>query len=247
MTADPIRLQPTAPLAERVLLPGDPGRALRLAQALLHEPRMFNHHRGLWGYTGTAADDRPLTIQSTGMGGPSAAIVVTELVALGARRLIRVGTCAALAPALELGALILAREAISGDGTSRALGAKGRVAPDGELTDAIARAAGPGLHQGPVVSTDLFYGGESAWPGAALAIEMETATLFTIAANKNLQAASLLIVTDKDGSRLDANALTAVERQAGEYAAAALLGDRATTTPAVPDRATTPPAVPRGG
>ena len=77
--APTIHLQPTAPLAERVLLPGDPGRALRLAQALLEEPKMFNHNRGLWGYTGTAADGEPLTIQSTGMGGPSAAIVISEL------------------------------------------------------------------------------------------------------------------------------------------------------------------------
>ena len=57
---------------------------------------MFNHHRGLWGYTGAAPDGEPLTIQATGMGGPSAAIVLTELIALGARRAIRVGTCGAL-------------------------------------------------------------------------------------------------------------------------------------------------------
>ena len=94
--APSIHLRPTAPLAERVLLPGDPGRALALAQSLLVEPLMFNHHRGLWGYTGAAPDGEPLTIQSTGMGGPSAAIVLTELIALGARRAIRVGTCGAL-------------------------------------------------------------------------------------------------------------------------------------------------------
>ena len=75
MARAPIHLQPTAALADRVLLPGDPGRALSLAQALLHEPKMFNHNRGLWGYTGPAADGELLTIQSTGMGGPSAAIV----------------------------------------------------------------------------------------------------------------------------------------------------------------------------
>ena len=79
-----IHLQPTAPLAERVLLPGDPGRALLLAQALLSEPKMFNHNRGLWGYSGAALlDGEPLTIQSTGMGGPSAAIVIAELADLG--------------------------------------------------------------------------------------------------------------------------------------------------------------------
>jgi uridine phosphorylase len=112
-----IHLRPTAPLAERVLLPGDPGRALALAQELLVSPLMFNHHRGLWGYTGAAPDGEPLTIQATGMGGPSAAIVLTELIALGARRAIRVGTCGALAPGLTLGELVIAREAICADGT----------------------------------------------------------------------------------------------------------------------------------
>jgi DeoD family purine-nucleoside phosphorylase len=229
VSADPIHLQPTAPLAERVLLPGDPGRALRLAQALLHEPRMFNHHRGLWGYTGTAPDDAPLTIQSTGMGGPSAAIIITELAILGAQRMIRVGTCGALNPTLELGALILAREAIPGDGTSKALGATTRVEPDEKLTNAIANAAGPKLHQGPIVTTDLFYDGaenEQDWADeGALAVEMETATLFTIARNKGLQAASLLIITDlilPTRSRIADQALTEAELKAGEIATTAL-------------------------
>src|SRR5450759_3800888 len=71
----PIHIHPTAELAERVLLPGDPGRALLLAQSLLEAPKMFNHNRGLWGYSGVASDGYLLTIQSTGMGGPSAAIV----------------------------------------------------------------------------------------------------------------------------------------------------------------------------
>ena len=90
-----------------MLLPGDPGRALRLAQQLLDAPRMLNHNRGLWGYSGAAADGELLTIQSTGMGGPSAAIVVEELIALGARRLLRLGTCGALAGGLELGRLVI--------------------------------------------------------------------------------------------------------------------------------------------
>jgi uridine phosphorylase len=197
---------------------------------------MFNHHRGLWGYTGTAADDEPLTIQSTGMGGPSAAIVITELATLGAQRLIRVGTCGALDPTLELGRLILAREAIPGDGTSRALGATSRALPHPGLTHAIAAAAEgeKSFRQGPIVTTDLFYDGESREHGwandGALAIEMETATLFTIAKNKQLQAASLLIVTDKilpTRSRIAPDALTAAEERAGAIAAAALLSNNA--------------------
>src|SRR6476619_4044766 len=120
----PIHIHPTAELAPRVLLPGDPGRALLLAQSLLAEPRMFNHNRGLWGYTGAAIlDGSPLTIQSTGMGGPSAAIVVEELADLGAERFVRVGTCAAIAAGLELGELVVVSHAIAADGASRALGA----------------------------------------------------------------------------------------------------------------------------
>ena len=73
-------LHPTAELAERALLPDDPGQALALTRVLFGEtPRMFNHHRGLWGYSGIALDGAPLTVQSTGIGGPSAAIVVAEL------------------------------------------------------------------------------------------------------------------------------------------------------------------------
>jgi purine-nucleoside phosphorylase len=162
MTASnqPIHLHPTAPLAERVLLPGDPGRALALAQLLLEQPRMFNHHRGLWGYTGTAADGEPLTIQSTGMGGPSAAIVLHELIALGVRRAIRVGTCGALSPELALGDLVVAREAIPSDGTSTALGAGELACADPALTEALLDrlAAQRYPHRAArIVSTDLFY------------------------------------------------------------------------------------------
>ena len=90
---------------------------------------MFNHHRGLWGYTGEAADGELLTVQSTGMGGPSAAIVLHELISLGALRAIRVGTCGALDPTLELGDLVVAREAIAADGTSAMLTAAAMTGP----------------------------------------------------------------------------------------------------------------------
>src|SRR5258708_7329603 len=100
-------LRPSAPYAVDALLPGDPGRALALAQQLLVQPKMSNHRRGLWGYTGETPDGRPLSIQSTGVGGPSAAIVVAELAELGVRRAIRVGTCAALAPELAHGDLVV--------------------------------------------------------------------------------------------------------------------------------------------
>ena len=195
--AAPIGLQPTTDLADRVLLPGDPARALVLAESLLSGPKMFNHHRGLWGYTGLAPDGAPVTIQSTGMGGPSAAIVISELIDLGARRLLRVGTCGALAAGAALGDLLVATEAIAADGTSRALGAGERIPADPGLLDAL---SGVGEHAGPVVSTDLFYDGrglEHEWARAgALAVEMEAATLFALAAVRDVQAAALLVVSD---------------------------------------------------
>jgi uridine phosphorylase len=227
---DPIHLHPTAPLAQRVLLPGDPGRALLLAQAVLTEPKMFNHNRGLWGYTGIAPDGEPLTIQSTGMGGPSAAIVISELDDLGARTLLRTGTCGAVHPALELGQLLVVTEAIAEDGTSRALGAPARVSADAELMQRLIAAGDGRLPIGPVVSTDLFYdapaGTEQRWLTlGARAVEMEAATLFALAARRGLRAGALLIVTDvllPERQRIDAEALRAAELRLGELAAAAL-------------------------
>ncbi len=194
---EPIHLRPTAELAERVLLPGDPGRALALAQVLIAEPRMFNHHRGLWGYTGPAnADGEPLTIQSTGIGGPSAAIVLAELIAIGARRFVRVGTCGALRADLALGELVIASEAIPLDGTSRALGAEDRVPADPHLAGALARAA-PQAHAGPVATVDLFYATVATEHiPDALAIEMESATLFALGRASQVAVAAMLVVSD---------------------------------------------------
>ena len=222
-----IHLRPTAALAERVLLPGDPGRALALAQSLLEQPRMFNHHRGLWGYTGAATDGEPLTIQATGMGGPSAAIVLTELIALGARRAIRVGTCGALVPSLALGDLVVAREAICADGVSRALGAGERVAADDLLTEALLRGA-PSASAGAIVSVDLFY--ESARQRSAhdaLAVEMEAAALFAVGAAARVSVACVLAVSDTfdaDGARtrIDDHSMHAAAERMGALAAGAL-------------------------
>jgi purine-nucleoside phosphorylase len=224
---DQIHLHPTAPLAERVLLPGDPGRALTLAQSLLHEPRMFNHHRGLWGYTGTARDGLALTIQSTGIGGPSAAIVLTELIALGARRAIRVGTCGALAAGLALGELVIAREAICADGASRALGADARTGADAALTDALARHA-PDAAVGTIVSVDLFYGGDERTAHRdALAVEMEAAALFAVGARARVPVACVLAVSDTFDARaartrIDQDALLEAAEAMGRTAIAAL-------------------------
>ena len=215
MTAT-IHLRTHAPVAERVLLPGDPGRALRLAQALTDQPRMLNHHRGLWGYTGTAPDGEPLTIQSTGMGGPSAAIVVEELVTLGARRLIRVGTCGALRDGLVLGDLVRADRVLATDGTSRALGTDPE--PDAGLTAALdARGV-------TAVTTDLFYDDDVLEHDADV-VEMEAAAVLAVAARRGARAAVLLIVSDTlvgGRARIGDEALLAAELRLGAVALDAL-------------------------
>jgi DeoD family purine-nucleoside phosphorylase len=224
----PIHLKPAADLAERVLLPGDPHRALAVAQHLLDGPKMFNHSRGLWGYTGVAADGEPLTIQSTGMGGPSAAIVVEELIAMGARRLVRIGTCGALDAGLAIGDLVAAESVLPADGASAALGANGSVTPDAGL---LSRLVGAGARPGTVVSSDLFYDpreDEAAkWIDCgAVAVEMEAATIFLVAARRGVEAACVLGVSDvvgeEGGVRAGPEQLEAIGLRVGEVGYAAV-------------------------
>ncbi len=205
-----------------MLLPGDPGRALRLAQDLLAAPApMLNHNRGLWGYTGIAADGEALTIQSSGMGGPSAAIVVEELIMLGARRIVRVGTCGALDAGLALATLLVAAPVIARDGVSRALGAGDRLTPDPALAARLSAHAGA---TGPVLCGDLFYGAEAADASThALARDMESAAVLAVAAARGSAAACVLaVVADASGARLDVDAVHAAELELGRVGAAAL-------------------------
>jgi DeoD family purine-nucleoside phosphorylase len=234
----PVHIHATAEMAPRALLPGDPGRALALAQLVLSEPKMFNHNRGLWGYTGIAADGDPMTIQSTGMGGPSAAIVLEELCDLGLEQAIRVGTCGALHGDLALGDLVIADAALARDGASRALGAGERVAADAALTAALAAAAraepldGSAVHRGPVATSDLFYdpdpGRPAAWRDAgALAVEMEAAALLRVGELREIRVACLLAVSDvfDDGGarrRIDSEQLLRAAERLGRVGAAAL-------------------------
>jgi uridine phosphorylase len=216
----PVILKPHEPVAERVLLPGDPGRALRLATQLIDGPRMLNHHRGLWGYSGVAADGLLLTIQSTGLGGPSAAAVVAELVGLGARRLIRVGTAAGLG-ATPLGAVVVADAALAADGASRALGAGERVAADVALSDALAAA---GAQRGLVASADIHDPVLAArWAEAgALACDLATAAVLAAATLHGAVAGAVLGITRARGERLAEDALEPLEAALGAAASAAL-------------------------
>jgi uridine phosphorylase len=214
-----IHLKPATELAERVLLPGDPHRALAVAQALTEQPKMFNHHRGLWGYTGIAGDGELLTIQATGMGGPSAAIVIEELIALGARTLIRIGTCGATTGDHAIGAIVTPTAALARDGTSRSLGANERVLPDPQLAAACVVDA-PGV---VAASVDLFYGAVDT--SGADVVEMECATLFQVACLRGVRAAAVLGVSDEltnGRRRIAPDELEALGIRLGETAWAAL-------------------------
>jgi len=213
-------LKPHEPVAERVLLPGDPGRALRLAQQLIDGPRMLNHHRGLWGYSGPGPDGAPLTIQSTGLGGPSAAAVVAELIALGARRLVRVGTAAGLG-ATPLGTLVVAEAALAADGASRALGAGDRVAADPDITAAL---VGGTARRGLLACADIHDPVRAAaWVAAgAVAFDLATAAVLACAHRDGAAAGAIVAVTRDGGGRLGDDELAAREAELGALAAAAL-------------------------
>ena len=223
--AEPVHVHPTAPLADRALLPGDPGRALALAQALFETTaRMFNHNRGLWGYTGTALDGAPLTVQSTGIGGPSAAVVLEELCDLGLRRAVRIGTCRALDGGAAPGEIVAVRAALGADGTSRALGAREPLTGDGELTAALAASAD---RAGTVVSSDLFYDTRvrerAEWTNVgALAVDLETAAVLAVAQRRGIRAGALLAVVAHGDERLDADAIAAAGVRLGRIALGAL-------------------------
>jgi DeoD family purine-nucleoside phosphorylase len=191
--------------APAVLLPGDPLRAKRIAEEFLDGAEQVNGERGMLGYTGTF-DGRPVSVQSTGMGCPSAAIVIEELIQLGSTRLIRVGTCGGLQPDLALGDLVVALSAVPGDATALRFTGGEAHAPTAHfgVTHGLIHAA-KGLdlrpHVGPIASSDTFYDPDpdrhKRWAArGVLAVEMEAAVLFTIAALRGVEAACLLTVSD---------------------------------------------------
>jgi DeoD family purine-nucleoside phosphorylase len=191
--------------ADACLLPGDPLRAKYVAETFLEDVRERNRERNMLGYTGTYKG-RPVSVQSTGMGCPSVAIVVEELVQLGVKRLLRIGTCGGLQPDLALGDLIVAISAVPQDSTARHLvnGEPHAPTADWNLVHGAVHAAkelGRPIRVGPVVSSDLFYdpdpGRAQRWSDrGVLAVEMEAALLFTLGALRKVQAGCLLTVSD---------------------------------------------------
>lgn len=202
--------------APLVLLPGDPNRAKLVAGMFdggLENARLVNDHRLLLGYTGTYSGV-PVSVQTSGIGTPSLSIVVEELLRLGAKRLIRIGTCGGIGRGLRTGDIVVATAAAPVDGSTRTYlhGDPYAPAADFELTRALvdaARAKGvkPGI--GPVASVDVFYNPDddyvTKWKSRGiLAFEMEAAALFYLAARaqgsgEDVRAGCILTVSDTLG------------------------------------------------
>lgn len=223
----PARLRPTAPLAPDAILVGDPGRSLLLAQALLEQPKMSNHARGLWGYSGQTAAGAELTIQATGMGGPSAAMVLTDLARLGVTRVVRVGTCAALGAAAQPGELLLVDKAIAaaGSGASFGLDPGAAVLPDPALLARLRNELAKESRGVAVASLDTMPA-EAAVPSGVVATDMQTVAVLARGRELEIAAAAALIVSEGDGETLADEKLESAATRAGQAAAQALSNPR---------------------
>lgn len=220
----PARLRPTAPVAAAAVLVGDPGRSLLLAQALLVKPKMSNHARGLWGYSGRTPAGEELTIQATGMGGPSAAIVLTDLAELGVERAVRVGTCTALGTEVKVGELLLAEAALGVGGSAGSFGVTvgETVAPAPALYSRLAAELGDEARALTVASLDAMPADLASAAGAPAA-DMQTLAVLATAERLGIAAAAVLIVAEAEGeSSLGDEQLEAAATRAGKAAAQAL-------------------------
>jgi DeoD family purine-nucleoside phosphorylase len=199
-----VRAEP-GDFAESVLMPGDPRRAMYIAQNFFEDAELVTEERGMLGYTGTYKG-MPISVQATGMGCPSAAIVTEELIQLGAKNLLRVGTCGGYSPELRLGDLIVATAATPNDGTVHSI-TKGLPYAPAAHFDVVhaahhaAESAGRRTFVGPIVSSDLFYDPHDEparlWGRlGVLAVEMEASAIFTLAAIHGVRAGCLLTVSD---------------------------------------------------
>ncbi len=202
----PIHLRAeTGDYAEACLLPGDPLRAKYIAETYLSDFTQVNAERGLLGYTGSW-DGKRVSVQGTGMGCPSATIVFEELVQLGVKRLLRVGTCGGLQPDHALGDMIVALSAVPADSTATHLVGGEPHCPTASwelIHEAVhvAKSSEQKIRVGPIVSSDLFYNPDAGqyrrWSSRGiLAVEMEASALFTLGALRGVLTGCLLTVSD---------------------------------------------------
>jgi len=192
-------------IAETVLLPGDPLRAKYIAETFLEDVICYNEVRGMYGFTGTYKGEK-ISVQGTGMGVPSISIYINELInSYSVQNLIRVGTCGAIQKDVRVRDVILAMSASTDSQMNRLTFGGVDYAPTANF-DLLKRAYDTGVEKGlnlkvgNVFTADMFYNDNAEHEKWAkygiLAIEMETAALYTIAAKFNCKALSVLTVSD---------------------------------------------------
>jgi len=200
--------------APNVLCPGDPVRAKYIAETFFDDGfRQVNAERGMLGFTGTF-EGKPISVQSTGMGCPSAGIVFEELIMLGATRLVRVGTCGGLGDGISMGDTVVGLAASSDDQTPLRYAAMDGYAPSAtfSLVETAARLAREGsagaVHVGPIVTSGIFYDPDPStfarWTRLGhIGVEMEAAMMYTIAAVKGIESLAIMTVSDLLGETGD--------------------------------------------
>jgi purine-nucleoside phosphorylase len=210
-------------IAERVLLPGDPMRAKWIAETFLQDAQCYTEVRGMLGFTGTYQGVR-VSVQGSGMGMPSASIYTHELInEYGAKSVIRIGSCGALAMDLKVGDVIAAIGSASDSNMNRTrfdgLIDYAPVADFGLLRTAVdvAERRGVPMRVGPILAADAFYTDrpdlyDTLADYGVLAVEMESAAIYTIAAR--FRARALTILTVSDHLKRDEK-MTSAERETG--------------------------------
>lgn len=193
-------------VADTVLITGDPLRAKHYAETWLRDAFCYNHVRGMLGYTGTYRGKR-ISIQGTGIGVPSTALYLHELIhGYQAKCIMRLGTCGAIQPGLQLADLVLATEAYGDSPAARSFLAQGAMSaqPNPHLATLARQVAGSldiDLKQGAAFSTDLFYSEDphryDRWVRqGVLGVDMETCLVYAITAFYHVKSLALLTVSD---------------------------------------------------
>jgi len=192
--------------APNILCPGDPRRARYIAETFFDPGyRTVNEERGMLGFTGTF-DGEPISVQTTGMGCPSAGIVFEELAMLGARRLIRVGTCGGLKDGMQMGDTVIGIAATAEDTTPLRYVQMDSYAPTAtfELAETAARLSreqGATVHVGTILTSGVFYdpdpGTFARWKRTGhIGVDMEAAMMYAIAAVKGMESLAMMAVSD---------------------------------------------------
>ena len=203
MTVKPhhLKCQP-GDIAQYALLPGDPGRTRMIAEKYLKDARLINDFRGLVAYTGKY-DDIPVSVVTTGMGCPSAGIVLEEMKMLGVETVIRIGTCGAIQKTIPPGRIIIPSGAVPLCGILRAYDLELLPpVPDYTVLRAIvdaAQALKKACSVGIIATSDAFYREipqAREWENkSVLAFEMECAGLFALGLVRGIKVGAILAAT----------------------------------------------------